>query len=594
MKKILNILLFLFASTILLAQEGEQPKDSIKTEVVNVVTSYAPKITDAHKIKRKPVIKLSQDVTKKEQRYEIQSVPVASTFTPEPTTFKPIKLGERERLFDNYFSVGFGNNFNPYLETYVHKNVDFDSEYRINLKFNFSANPVVDAPISSSYYNLDVDLFYKNIGRYFDWEAGFLADRDLYNWYGLPENIDFSLPVINTIDSNSSQTYKNYKIYGGLNFTDSYFKETNLAVSYFSDDYDSAEINTNFDIGFSFPLGRFGVNSEDLQLGFSTDYLLGNTGQFRDENNAFKENNYSFLNIGLHPYYIFNVYNFDVRIGAKGYFSLDFENNTNEFFVYPDASISYPIIKQFANLYVGAIGDLHNNSYKSLADLNPYLSPTLNIVQTNQVYNAYAGLKGIIDRTLNYNFKARFSEERNKPLFLLNESKSDGVQSSLVNIGSFESYEYGNSFKVVYDDVQTLAFVGEAEYDYSRELTLGLNVAYNLYTLTNEQEAWGLPEISGDIFGVYKKKNWYAGANIYYVGARKGILYDATTSGFSATDVGGFVDLNVNGGYHFDAIFSAFLKVNNITNNSYQIHQNFNVQGLQVMGGIIWKFDAFF
>ena len=512
MKKVVYILLFLSASKVLLAQE-DQPKDSVKTEVVNVVTSYAPKITDAFKIKKKPVIQLSKEVDKKEQKYEIISVPVASTFIPKSGTLKPIKLGEKERLFDNYFSIGFGNKFNPYLEAYVHRNLNFDSEYRVNLKMNLSADPVDDTVLSSSFYNADADLFYKQRSHYFDWKVGLIADMDRYNWYGLPTNINFNDQVIDYIES--SQNYKAYEVYGGLEFEDSYINETNLSVSHFSDKYESDEINAKFDIDLSFPLGRFGVNSEDLNIGFSSEYLVGGFGQFSDENFQLTESNYGFLNVGLHPYYMFNVYNFDVRIGAKGYFTMDTENSTNEFLVYPDASISYPIIKQFANIYVGAIGDLHNNSYRSLSDLNPYVSPTLDIMQTNQVYNAYAGLKGIIDRTINYNFKVRYSDEQNKPLFLLNESKSNGNTTGLINSAAFKGYEFGNSFKVVYDNVQTLAVVGEAEYDFSRKLSMGVNVAYNLYTLDFQEEAWGLPQISGDIFGVYKETKWYAGVNIY-------------------------------------------------------------------------------
>jgi len=590
MKKALNILFFLFAG-LAIAQE-EQPKDSVKTEVVNVVTSYAPKITDAFKIKRKPTIELSKQVDKKELEYEIIEVPVASTFIPQSGTLKPIKLGERERLFDNYVSLGFGNNFNPYFEGYMHKNLNFDSEFRASLRLNLSQDPV-KTDLSSSFYNADVDLFYKQIGRYFDWKAGFIAERDQYNWYGLPSNIEFTDAVISQIEP--KQIYKDFKIYGGLEFEESYIKEGNLAVNYFSDDFENDEINAKFDVAFSFPLGRFGVNSEDLQLGFSTEYLTGGFGPYTDAFNFVTETEYGFLNVGLHPYYRFNWYNFDVRIGAKGYFALDTKNSTNEFYVYPDVEISYPIIKQFANLYVGAIGDLQNNSYKSLSNLNPYVSPTLFITQTDKVYDAYAGLKGIIDRTLNYNFKARYSDEQNKPFFLLNESKSDGTNFAPINSFSFSGFEYGNSFGVLYDNVQTLSFIGEAEYDYSRHLSLGLNVEYNLYTTENLEEAWGLPEITGDVYGVYKTEKWYAGANIYYVGDRKGIVYDDTLeNGYTSTDVNGYIDVNFNGGYHFNPLLSFFVKVNNISNGQYQRFQNFDAQGIQVLGGFIWKFDSFF
>ena len=600
MKKTLNILLFLFASSVILAQ-GEQPKDSVTTEVVNVVTSYAPKVTDAFKIKKKPVIELSKNSEKKKLEYQPISLPVASTFIPKSGTLKPIKIGERERLFDNYFSLGLGNRFNPFLEAYMHQNINFDSEYKLNVKLNVSNDPV-DTPLSSSFYNFDLDLYYKQIARYFDWKVGFIAERDKYNWYGLSKDISYTEAVISNIEP--KQFYKDYEFYGALEFSDSYLKDGLFSVNFFSDDYENDEIDTNINVGFSFPLGRFGINSEDLQLDFSTGYLTGGFGPFNDYNNLATDTEYGFLNIGIHPYYEFNAYNFDIRVGAKGYFSVDTKNKSSQFLAYPDITISYPIIKQFANLYVGAIGDIHNNSYSSLTDVNPYVSPTLNIAQTNEVYNAYAGIKGILDRTLNYNFKARYSQEKSKPFFLLNQSKSDGFNttssivtsiSSVENGVSYEAYEYGNSFNVVYDDVQTLAFIGEAEYDFSKKVSLGLSLEYNLYTLKNFDEAWGLPAINGDIYGVYKDDKWYAGANIYYVGNRKGISYNQNVIGdFSVTDIDGYLDINFNGGYHVNSLFSVFAKANNITNTNYQRYQNFDTQGIQVLAGFIWKFDSVF
>jgi len=150
---------------------------------------------------------------------------------------------------------------------------------------------------------------------------------------------------------------------------------------------------------------------------------------------------------------------------------------------------------------------------------------------------------------------------------------------------------------VVYDDVQTVSFVAEVEYDFSKQLSLGLNASFNNYSVTNQDEAWLLPQLKGDLFGVYKTDKWYAGANIYFVGDRKGLNYDYSdidNINIITEDLKSYVDINVNGGYHFNPIFSAFLKVNNITNTNYQSFNNFNAQGIQVLGGIIWKFDSFF
>ena len=52
-----------------------------------------------------------------------------------------------------------------------------------------------------------------------------------------------------------------------------------------------------------------------------------------------------------------------------------------------------------------------------------------------------------------------------------------------------------------------------------------------------------------------------------------------------------FVDVNVNGGYHFNDKFSTFIKLNNILNTDYQRFANFNTQGFQILGGIAYKFD---
>ena len=80
---------------------------------------------------------------------------------------------------------------------------------------------------------------------------------------------------------------------------------------------------------------------------------------------------------------------------------------------------------------------------------------------------------------------------------------------------------------------------------------------------------------------------------MFYVDKRSDALYDAEfPSGFKAIEtLNSFVDLNLDGGYHFNDKFSTFLRVNNIMNTKYQRFANFDTQGLQVLGGITYKFD---
>ncbi len=52
-------------------EKTKQANDTIKTEVIKVVTSYVPKITDAFKIKQKPMVSSTKE-TEKKQRLSYQ------------------------------------------------------------------------------------------------------------------------------------------------------------------------------------------------------------------------------------------------------------------------------------------------------------------------------------------------------------------------------------------------------------------------------------------------------------------------------------------------------------------------------------------
>ncbi len=221
------------------------------------------------------------------------------------------------------------------------------------------------------------------------------------------------------------------------------------------------------------------------------------------------------------------------------------------------------------------------------------MSPTLNLTQTNQLFDAFAGFRGILKGNINYNLRGSFKKEENRPFFVLNESISNGITTTFSTSGiSLKGYNYGNSFNVIYDNLTTIRFSGELIWDLSRKLTLGLNAEFNTYDISTQEEAWNLPQIKADVFINYTVKKWYVTTNLYFIGNRKGVQHNATT--FTSIDLDRYIDLNLNGGYHFNDLFSFFLRANNITNSNYQHYTNFNAQGVQITGGFIWKFDSLF
>ena len=248
--------------------------------------------------------------------------------------------------------------------------------------------------------------------------------------------------------------------------------------------------------------------------------------------------------------------------------------------------------KEYLNIYAGITGDLKTNTYKGFSEENPYISPTLFITQTSEKNNVFIGLNGVISNDLSFNVSASIKEEEDKALFVRNNSKSNGVNNTY-NGFLIKGYEYGNSFNVVYDDVKSASFSAELEYDFTKKITFATNIQFYNYTTTNQTEAWNLPTYQTSLTGKYKSNKWYATTNIFYVNERKDLLYNTTypSTASNIQTLESFVDVNLNGGYHFNDSFSVFLKLNNVLNNNYQRFANFNVQGFQALGGITYKFD---
>lgn len=587
-KSILLLLCLVFASTQVFSQKKskkEKAKDTLKPTVVNVITSYTPTISDAFKIKKSPRIVLSKNTQKQKLTYKIFSAPVASTFVPKSGVVKGIDVGKKERLFDNYVAAGYGNFNTPFVEAFLHQNSKFENDYGIYLKYISSEDGVENTPLNNGYTNIKVGAYYLSEERYFTWKIGGNIERDTYNWYGLPA-INFDTQSIASI--NEEQTYGFYELEGELLFEDSYIDDVKASLSMFDDNFGSQEIRFTLNPNFKLPLNRFSRSLDDLDLKTTIDYLQGEFEQnYTDATNV----KYSFLNIAINPTYRLEWKDFNIKLGTKVYLSLDMENSLTDFLAYPDVQITYPLISKLANIYVGAGGDLHMNSFKSLSDENPFVSPTLFLTQTNEQYNIFGGINGKFSSDVSFDIRASYKSDEDRALFIRNNSKSNGTFDAFA--APLLGFEYGNSFRVVYDDITTLSVFGELEVDVTKRLVIGGNVQFNSYTMTNQQAAWNLPELEGGIFGKYKNDKWYASANIFFVGERQDLLFSgtfpSTVSGIQTLD--SYVDVNLNGGYHFNDFVSVFLKLNNVLNSDYERFANFNVQGFQVLGGVTYKFD---
>jgi hypothetical protein len=429
--------------------------------------------------------------------------------------------------------------------------------------------------------------FFKQEERYFDWKVSIDAAQNNYNWYGLPQDKSFTENTISAI--HEAQNYRHLKLVGGFKFHDSYIDFGKVAVSYFTDKFKSSEVLVNFDANLAFPLDFLSSSLNDISVATGIEFLKGS---FQNDYANASKINYNIITAKLIPEYTLNYLGISLKASLRTFISLDIENAATNFFMFPDVFLQKRILQNYINGYGGFTGNLETNTYQEFTEENPYVSPTLFITQTAESSNFFIGFKGNISKNINYNLKVSIKKEEDKPLFLRNNSKSNGITST-ENSQPLKGYEYGNSFSIYYDDVKSTSIFAEIEYLFDKNLTFTTHIKYDNYTTTTALENWNLPSLQTSILANYTSEKWYANATIYYVSERKDAVYTTTfpSSLNGAETLSSFVDVNLNGGYHFNDKFSAFLKLNNMLNTEYQRFANFNTQGFQALAGITYKFD---
>ncbi len=572
MKNLISILTLVLFTSALFSQE-ESAKDTLNTGEINVVKPYTPKISDAFKIKENPSLD-NQKIPKDSVSYTINSVPVASTFTPAKGKAQGIAKEKMDRIYENYISAGFGNNTTPYLEAHLHSSSTRNNDFGAFIRHLSSKANVKDALLDNNFSDTSIDFYYKQFDRDYNWEINAGLKHQIYNWYGLPKSVTHSESFINSIDP--KQKYFNIFAGGKLNFEDGIFKGGKVELNQISDNYNSNEIHLLVQPKVELP-----ISSELINTTATIEFLSGKFNQnYIDINNI----NHNFLKLGISPNFKVLRDDLTVNLGANIYYNFDFENSVNKFFAYPNVTASYKVSDETLIAYAGVTGDLKMNSFREFAEENPFISPTLMVQQTDNQYNGFVGAKGQFSSDVSYNFKANFSNEKNKPLFVNNNSKTDG------NTAVTNGYEAGNSFNVIYDNVKALTITGELNIDVSKDFKFGGTVEFNNYSTTTQDEAWNLPTVQSALYADYHNNSWFAGANLYFVGKR----YDFVTpfAGIGEkVELDSYVDLNLNGGYVFTDRLTAFAKANNVLSTNYERFRNFDAQGIQVLLGITYKFD---
>jgi hypothetical protein len=575
------IVALLLLSQITFAQKKDE---NIGSEVVNIVKPYTPTISDAFKVKEMPVLDDDDNAKKEVIQYNIFSFPVASTFTPNKGKAAAVDKQEREKIYKNYATLGFGNYGTANAELFITENINKNSYVGGMIRHLSSQGGIKDLVLDDKFYNTSLDVTYGVRERDINWNVDLGVKNQIFNWYGLPTStIFFDETTINAIDA--KQTYNTIALGGKMSTKDGLFSEGSLLFKHFSDGFGSGENRFNINPAFDFD-----VMDQKINADFLVDYV---GGSFERQYEVDEELKYSNVIFGTKPSILYQQDDLSVQIGAGIFYTTGKFNGASDskLFVYPNVKASYRIVGDLLIGYAGAEGGLNQNSYADFVDQNPFVSPTMFVAPTDNKYDIYVGLKGKLANAIAFNVRGSYNNEDNKALFVSNEFNPMYANT--------EGYAFGNSFGVVYDNLKTLSLFGELKADFSKKVTFGINGTYNNFSTENAAEAWNLPQLKiTSTLDIDITEKWYAGASIFFVGERKDLVSIQSIAAvfppiFDTKEItlDSFFDLNAHVGYKYNKRLTAFLKGNNLANQEYNRWSNFPVQGIQVLLGANYKFD---
>lgn len=428
--------------------------------------------------------------------------------------------------------------------------------------------------LDDDFSNSKISANYSRKLRDLSWTVDAGYQHQVFNWYGLPQPL-FDLELANDIDP--QHKFFNFDFGGKVEFDNKTINNGSMRFRRFADDRDSGEnrfaINTNFDIP---------VRGGRINTTVKFDYLNGTFDRSYFGPSEFKYGNFQ---IGVKPSYQIIQDDLTLNLGVSAYYMNDTEGGKNKFFIYPNVTASYRLAGDVLIAYGGIEGDLIQNSYYGFASKNPFVSPTLMIAPSDQQYDAYVGLKGKLSNNMSYNVRGNYNAENGAAL----------LKANPVLLVNDTHYQHGNSFGVVYDDVTTFSIFGEINVDVNRNFNLGIKAEYFTYSTDDEEEAWNKPDFEASLFmDIQFDEHWFAGANLFYTGERKDqldIIDPFIPITPSTITLESYFDANAHLGYRINDQWTAYIKANNIANQDYERWMNYQVQGLQFLAGVTYKFD---
>ena len=519
----------------------------LPTESVNIEKDFDARLLESNKLNVPPTLP-PLDTTTKRQDYLVPPKPL--TINYDAPSLRPIgmKSSKKEQDYNGYVKAGGGVPSSLYGELgyAFHSGEKFDGKawfrhHSANRKSyenqRFSNN---DFLVNGNIY-LDNNLAVEARG-------GYTYDR--VHFYGYDhDSLSYEAEQVR-------QEFKTFELGGRLYNSERTDMDLNFSAApkfyIFSDYYSNKE--TGFDLNLS--ATKWFADKHPLRVGIRTDFTSYNDTAKQKLNNIY-----------LQPSFTFHTDFLKFKIGGT------FASNRDEFQIFPDAELTLRLWGDGLQVFAGAGGDLRKNTYRSMAEYNPFLQIRGSELMNTSWRNYYGGLKGNLG-WLEYQGQVSYGKASDLALF---QTRFDttSVVTGLTRFG------------VLYDTANIFGIQGTLKLKPIKSLLVSGTISTNVYEMFQEDDHWGLPALEVNASAIYTLLDGKA--------TLKGELYLANAIPYRdmeaiARSSDALYDLSFGGSYRFTDNIGIFLDINNVLNNQRERWFNYPMYGINILGGITARF----
>jgi hypothetical protein len=542
MKRIYFISLFCFVAISSFAQ-----RDTTKKQSIDITSSYKPVLRNAVKINFSAA-QLNPDSSKSISAY---SIPQQNLFyTYQPVSLKPLALQQDTSLelgTRNFLKAGIGNYSTPYFST----------------GFSFGDGKKQLVNVYADYISSKGDIKNQNYSDFHLKAAGsvFTEKNEIYGGGDIRQQ-DYSLygydhAAHEYSKSDVLQRFQQVKLTGGIRNKEknesgiNYDPNAEINIFHNKDKVQESSLILNAPVYKTFSDFTVRVVAKADITTYKSKNLADNVSL---NNNIFS--------IAPELIYVSPESSFNIHGGVTPAW------DNGKLSVLPNIYGEFKLKEQVFLVQAGLVGRLIKNSYQNLSVINPYLE-TVSVQNNTKEIEFYGGIKATLGDHFNFNAKASYISYTNLPLFVNNNT--DQKSFSVRNESS----------------IKDLRIHGDLSYISQDKFTATAGVTLNGYTgLKDNEKAWGtLPVEMNASLRWWAFKQVLIKGDFMAFGGGPVLLNDNTAATLKAGN-----DLSAGVEFMINKRFSAWLDVNNIFNNKYQRWLNYPVYGLNILGGVTYRF----